>query len=292
MKIKDILSENECCISFEFFPPRDESAFSRFLGEFGFYLGLKPSFVSVTYGAGGSTKEKTFALATAIKKKYNLAVMPHLTSLTHSPEEVENILFSYSEAGIENILALRGDIPKDVRDFDISSAYFKNALALIRFIKEKFDDSFCIGVSAYPEGYPGYKNLEKEVEYLKQKFEGGGSFAITQMFFDNSRFYNFVDMCRRKGIAGEIIPGIMPITNFSQIFSFAQNVGAEIPKNIVDRFSGVLDSPEDMEKIGLEVAVSQINGLLRNGFRKIHLFTLNRRSIIEKIVLAIRGWGS
>lgn len=287
MKIKDILSSKEYCISFEFFPPKEENIFKEFSENFNFYGKLEPDFVSVTYGAGGSTKEKTFNLVKFIKEHYNFPVMPHLTSLTHTPEEIMNILLSYKEIGIENILALRGDVPKGMENFDISKAHFKDALTLIKFIKNEFDNTFSIGVSAYPEGYPTYKDLDKEVIYLKQKFDEGGDFAITQMFFDNSYFYKFIDICNKKGITNDIIPGIMPITNFKQIFSFATNVGTEIPKSIAQRFENI-ENPEEAEKIGIEVAVSQIIDLFENGFKKVHIYTLNRKSIVETITLAIK----
>lgn len=289
MKIKNVLLSCEYSISLEFFPPKEEKAFEEFTKGFTFYQRLNPNFVSVTYGAGGSTREKTFSLVKFIKEKYDIPVMPHLTSLTHSPEEIENLLQAYAEIGVENILALRGDIPKDVGDFDISKAYFKNALGFVRFIKERFGSTFSIGVSAYPEGYPEYRDVEKEVEYLKRKFDEGGDFAITQMFFDNSYFYKFVNICRKKGITNEVIPGIMPITNFKQIFSFATSVGARIPDDLTNKFNSVLSSPEDMEKLGIEVAVSQIMDLFDNGFKKIHLFTLNRRSVVEDIVRVVRA---
>lgn len=289
MKIIDILREEEYCISFEFFPPKDEELYNEFTKNFDFFNRLSPNFISITYGAGGSTKDKTYNLVKFAKERYKFPVMPHLTSLTHTPDEIKQILDSYVDIGIENILALRGDVPKWMKDFDVNSVYFKNALKLIEFIKSNYGDTFCIGVSAYPEGYPEYRNLDKEVDYLKGKFSAGGDFAITQMFFDNSYFYNFVDICYKKGIKNEIIPGILPITNFRQVLSFATNVGTEIPKSISERFEKVIDSPEDSEKLGVEIAVSQIVDLIDNGFKKIHIFTLNRKGITEAITLAIKS---
>ncbi|MCS7299612.1 MAG: methylenetetrahydrofolate reductase [NAD(P)H] [Spirochaetia bacterium] len=289
MKTSDLLKSKSLVISFEFFPPKDPSIFEEFISSFDFYNNIHPDFVSVTYGAGGSTKTQTYELVKFIKTNYKIPVMPHLTALTHSQEEVLNIISSYKELGIENILALRGDVPKDMPNFDISKSYFKDALTLVRFIRRHFSNTFSICVSAYPEGYPQYRNIPLEVEYLKQKFDNGGDFAITQMFFDNTYFYNFIDVCISKGINNPIIPGIMPITNFKQISSFASKVGTHIPKELEDKFVRYLDSQEDMEKLGIEVAVEQINDLIKNGFNKIHIYTLNRNKPIEKIVSMFRS---
>ncbi|MCX8029855.1 MAG: methylenetetrahydrofolate reductase [Brevinematales bacterium] len=288
MKIKDILLSRDHVISFEFFPPKDEKVFDNFINSFDFYSNLHPDFVSITYGAGGSTKSQTYELVKFVKENYKIPVMPHLTSLTHSKEEIYNILSSYKKIGIANILALRGDVPKDAIGFDISCVYFKNALILVEFIRKNFGDEFGICVSAYPEGYPDYKNIPLEVDYLKSKFESGGDFAITQMFFDNKFFYDFMEVCRKKSIKNEIIPGIMPITNFRQISSFATKVGTSIPKHIVDSFSKYLDDAESSEKLGIEIALEQIYDLFDNGFKKVHIYTLNRRSVIQSMVLALK----
>ncbi len=285
MKISEILSSKDYSLSFEFFPPKDDVIFNEFLKGFDFYVNLKPDFVSITYGAGGSTKDKTFNLVKFVKENCRFPVMPHVTSITHTPQEILNILNSYKDIGVENILALRGDIPKWVSNFDISNVYFKDALTFVKFIKKNFGDHFCIGVSAYPEGFPTYKNFDKEIDYLRMKFDEGGSFAITQMFFDNSYFYNFVDMCIKKGIKNDIIPGIMPITNFKQVYSFATSVGATIPKELIYRFENVLDE----ENLGIEVAISQMDDLIKNGFKKIHIYTLNRKNAIEKILLGLKN---
>lgn len=289
MKISDLLKKEVLTISFEFFPPRDPVVFEEFISNFGFYNNLNPNFVSVTYGAGGSTKTQTYELVKFIKTNYSFPVMPHFTALTHSQEEVLSIINSYKELGIENILALRGDVPKDTPNFDISKSHFKDALTLVKFIKEHFSNTFCICVSAYPEGYPQYRNIPLEVEYLKQKFDSGGDFAITQMFFDNIYFYNFIDVCTSKGINSPIIPGIMPITNFKQVSSFASKVGTNIPKDLEDKFVRYLDNQEDMEKLGVEVALEQINDLIDNGFNKIHIYTLNRKKPIENIVSTLKS---
>ncbi|MFN4244908.1 MAG: methylenetetrahydrofolate reductase [Brevinematia bacterium] len=289
MKIKEILDENRFTLSFEFFPPKDDVAFDEFLKGFSFYSKINPNFVSVTYGAGGSTKDKTMNLVKFIKENFPFPVMPHLTSLTHTPDEIVRILNYYSEIGVRNILALRGDVPKWFKNFDVSKAYFKDALTFIRFIKKNFGDSFCMGVSAYPEGFPGYKNFDEEVNYLKMKFDEGGDFAITQMFFDNRYYYEFVNICVRKGINKPIVPGIMPITNFNQIYSFATSVGATIPEQFVYKFSQVVGT-KDEEVLGIEIAVSQIRDLFENGFKKIHIYTLNRKAPIESIVSAIKDF--
>jgi methylenetetrahydrofolate reductase (NADPH) len=289
MKISSLLSSTSSKLkfSFEFFPPKDQQAFNNFLSEFNFFSDLSPIFVSVTYGAGGSTKEKTFDAVKYINSKFNIPVMPHLTALTHTEEEIHNLLLSYSNIGIENILALRGDVPKDLEGkFDISKARFKNALEFTRFITDRFPNKFCIATSSYPEGFPEFNNIEKEIEYLKEKFDSGADFGITQMFFDNSYYLNFIEKCQKKGINKPIIPGIMPISNISTIMNFAQKVGAKIPQKIIDKFNGKI-TPEDQEKVGLEIAYNQIQELYQNGVKFFHIYTLNRKNIIKSLVSLI-----
>ncbi|MGC8964613.1 MAG: methylenetetrahydrofolate reductase [Brevinematia bacterium] len=286
MKINSILEKEDSSFSFEFFPPKDSEAYDEFTNSFHFYSKFNPKFISITYGAGGSTRDKTFSLVKFIKENFSFPVMPHLTSITHTKEEIKEIMNSYKNIGIENILALRGDVPKWMENFDFSKVYFKDALTLVKYIKEEFDDTFCIAVSAYPEGYPLFKDLYKETDYLKEKLNYS-DFAITQMFFDNRYFYEFVNICNKKGITKPIIPGIMPITNFTQISEFSKNVGATIPKDIESKFIPFLTKKEEMEKIGLEVALYQIQDLISNGFKKIHLYTLNRKNIIENIFSSI-----
>ena len=289
MKISSLLSSTSSKLkfSFEFFPPKDQQAFNNFLSEFNFFSDLSPIFVSVTYGAGGSTKEKTFDAVKYINSKFNIPVMPHLTALTHTEEEIHNLLLSYANIGIENILALRGDVPKDLEGkFDISKARFKNALEFTRFITDRFPNKFCIATSSYPEGFPEFNNIEKEIEYLKEKFDSGANFSITQMFFDNSYYLNFIEKCQKKGINKPIIPGIMPISNISTIMNFAQKVGAKIPQKIIDKFNDKI-TPEDQEKVGLEIAYNQIQELYQNGVKFFHIYTLNRKNITKSLVSLI-----
>jgi len=287
MKIKSILestTDTKPHFSFEFFPPKDEKIFNEFLEGFEFFSNLSPMFVSVTYGAGGSTKEKTFEAVKHINSNFDITVMPHLSSLTHTEEEIYEILSSYTKIGIENILALRGDVPKNLEGkFDISKATFKNALEFTKFITRKFPNKFCIGTTVYLEGFPGFNNLDKEIDYLKAKFDSGADFGISQMFFDNSYYYKFIDKCIKKGIDKIIIPGIMPITNFSQTMNFAKKVGATIPEKIVNKFENSANNDND-EKTGIEVAYNQIRELNENGIKFFHIYTLNRRSITKSLI--------
>ncbi len=285
MKIS-ILEEESLVFSFEFFPPKDEKIYKEFIENLSFYSKFNPKFVSVTYGAGGSTKEKTFSLVKFIKENFDFEVLPHVTSITHTKEEIKELMNAYRGIGIENVLALRGDVPKWIENFDFSKIYFKSALALVKFLKEEFNNAFCIGVSAYPEGYPTFRNINQEVDYLKEKLDYS-DFAITQMFFDNRYFYNFVEVCHKKGINKHIIPAIMPITNFRQIKEFATNVRSQYTKEVEEKFAPYLDKKGEMEKVGLEVAFQQIQDLMLNGFRKIHIYTLNRKTIIENIFSVI-----
>ncbi len=294
MKISSLLDsiDSKLKFSFEFFPPKDQQAFDNFLREFNFFFELSPTFVSITYGAGGSTKEKTFEAVKYINSNFNVPVMPHLTALTHTEEEIYNLLSDYAEIGIENVLALRGDIPKYLEGkFDVSKARFKNALEFIKFINDKFPNKFCIATSSYPEGFPEFNNIEKEIEYLKEKLDSGADFSITQMFFDNSYYLNFIEKCQKKGINKPIIPGIMPITNISTIINFAQKVGTKIPKTIVEKFENKI-TPEDQEKVGIEIAYNQIQELHQNGIKIFHIYTLNRKNITGTLTSLIKNLSS
>ncbi len=285
MKICELLNQKAKSFSFEFFPPKEEKTFNGFLKNLTNFANLSPTFVSVTYGAGGSTKDKTFNLVKYIHENFSFPVMAHLTCLTHTFNEISNILNAYTSIGVENILALRGDVPKDkLGNFDITKADFKNALELTLFITKNYNSEICIATAVYPEGHPQFRNIDIEIDYLRSKFEAGASFGITQMFFDNSYFYNFMEKIRKKGINNIIIPGIMPITNYTQTANFAKSCGAEIPSKITELFEKIKGNEEDTLKLGIEIALSQIENLFSNGFHHIHLYTLNRYKLTEEIV--------
>jgi len=284
MKICEYLKEGNFSLSFEFFPPKDEKGKKQLFQTLDRLIKYSPNFVSITYGAGGSTRDRTFNTVKEIKEKYNLTVMPHLTCVAHDEDEVLELLNTYKEIGIENILALRGDQPKD----NPKKGFCKYAVDLIRLIKEHFGNYFCIGVACYPEGHQEAKSLEEDIEHLKEKWEMGAGFAITQMFFDNSYFFRFKELLTKKGVNIPIIVGVMPITNFKQIKKFADMCGATIPLELAKRLSEVQDQPEEVFKIGVEYAIKQCEELLDFGVDGFHIYTLNKAEAAESILESLK----
>ncbi|WP_299238928.1 methylenetetrahydrofolate reductase [NAD(P)H] [Sulfurihydrogenibium sp.] len=290
MKIIDKLKNTKISISFEFFPPKTEEAEKTLFETISNLQPLNPTFVSVTYGAGGSTREKTRDIVKKIHEETNLTVMAHLTCIGHSKQEILSILDDYKKIGIENILALRGDMPLNFEKTDIPSDGCKHASELVSLIRENYKDYFCIAVASYPEGHPESPNLEREILYFKKKVEAGADFSITQMFFDNSYFYEFLEKCEIAGINIPIIPGIMPITNFNQIKKFASLCGATIPEEVVQKFEKYADNPEETKKIGIEFATLQCIDLIKHGVKGLHFYTLNKSDATIKIYENIKDY--
>jgi len=285
LKIGEIL-KREFSVSFEFFPPKSAEGEAELFRTIKELETIRPTFVSVTYGAGGSTRDRTRNIAKRIHTETNITVMAHLTCIAHSKEEIMQILQDYKDIGIENILALRGDVPKDgLKD---STKGCKYAVELVRFIRENFGDWFSIGVASYPEKHPESPNMDWEIKHFKEKVLAGADFSITQMFFDNTYYYRFVERCQREGINIPIIPGIMPITNFSQIKKFAIMCGATIPQNLVELLEPYSDDPEETTKRGVEFAIKQCEDLLSNGVPGLHFYTLNKSKATLLIYQAIK----
>lgn len=288
MKIGDILRKGVFSISFEFFPPKTEEGERQLFETIRKLEKLNPTFVSVTYGAGGSTRDRTRNIVKKIHEETNLTVMAHLTCIAHTREELIDILQDYKNIGIENILALRGDVPRDKPDWRPPKGACKYAKELVELIRKEFGDWFSIGVASYPEGHPESPNLEWEVKYFKEKVEAGADFSITQMFFVNDYYYRFVEMCKNAGIDISIIPGIMPITNFKQIRKFASLCGATIPQSLIEKLEKVEDKPEEVKKIGIEFAINQCLDLIEHGVPGLHFYTLNKSDATLKIYEAIK----
>jgi len=287
LKIGKLLKKGIFSVSFEFFPPKTPEGEDQLFRTVEELRELNPSFVSVTYGAGGSTRDRTRRVVEKIHRETNLTVMAHLTCIAHSKEEIEQILRGYRKIGIENILALRGDIPKDVSDFNFKGCSY--AKELVELIKNKFGDYFSVGVASYPEGHPESPNMEWEIKFFKEKVYAGADFSITQMFFENDFYYRFLERCRKAQINIPIIPGIMPITNFKQIKKFALMCGATIPQRLVEKLEAVESKPEEVEKIGVEFAIKQCEDLLTNGVPGFHFYTLNKSKATLKIYKAIKN---
>jgi methylenetetrahydrofolate reductase (NADPH) len=285
MSIKDILIERENGVSFEFFPPKTAAGKKNFMKVVNDLKHYNPIYVSVTYGAGGSTQDRTSNTLKWIKDETDLAVMSHLTCIGATKTTMDSLLRVYMANDIDNILALRGDPPKNESDFDSSTGEFKYARDLVEFT-EKYS-YFSIGVAVYPEGHQESPGVDKDMEYTKQKIDAGADFGITQMFFDNRYYYNFMERAAKIGISCPILPGIMPITDCRKIMEFADFCNATVPKEIQNKMAPVLDNPDEMKKIGVEYAVKQCEDLIKNGVKYLHFYTMNKSEVVSEILTAI-----
>lgn len=287
MKIIDIFKSKNPVISFEIFPPKMDTPLETIYNKLEKFKKLNPKFISVTYGAGGSKKDRTIEIASKIKKEYGIESMAHFTCVGHSKEEIDSLLDSMHDNSLENILALRGDPPADQPDFDFSKNVYCYASELIKHIRSK--NNFCIAAAAYVEGHADCKRLKEDLYYLKEKVDAGVDFLITQLFFDNRLFYDFLDKTAALGIKCPITPGIMPIFKADQIKRITYLCGASIPAKLVIMMDKYEDKPEDLKKAGIEYASKQIQDLIENGADGVHLLTMNRpestRLIMENIGL-------
>jgi len=274
MLVKDILDNNRFSFSFEFFPPKDEPGWENLFANISDLMPLKPAYVSVTYGAGGSTRDRTHKLIVRIQQETNLTVVSHLTCVGSNRAEMAEILGNYAASGVRNILALRGDPPKGQKDFVQPEDGFAYAADLVAFIKKNFP-RMGVGVAGFPEGHPATPNRLLEMDYLKAKVDAGADYIVTQLFFDNRDFYDFRDRCVLAGINVPIIAGLMPITTKSGMVRMAElAAGARIPAALLR----ALDrgrSDEQVEKVGVHWATEQVRDLLDNEVRGIHFYTLN-----------------
>lgn len=286
MLVKDILDNNRFSFSFEFFPPKDEPGWENLFANISDLMPLKPAYVSVTYGAGGSTRDRTHKLIVRIQRETNLTVVSHLTCVGSNREETGAILRNYAESGVKNILALRGDPPKGQKDFVQLPDGFAYAADLVAFIKKNFPH-MGVGVAGFPEGHPGTPNRLLEMDYLKAKVDAGADYIVTQLFFDNRDFYDFRDRCALAGITVPIIAGLMPITTKSGMVRMAElAAGARIPASLL-RALDRARSDEQVEKVGVHWATEQVRDLLDNEVRGIHFYTLNHSQQALEIYQAL-----
>lgn len=282
MKITQIFAEHEVTISFEVFPPKTDDRYATVEKAACEIAALHPSFMSVTYGAGGGTSKNTASIAADIQDKFHTPVLAHLTCVSSTREYVRNMVNIYKEKGIENIMALRGDIPKEGR----SIFEYNHACELIHDIKS-IDDSFCIGGACYPEGHVECESPSADIRYLKEKVDAGLDFLTTQMFFDNNMLYNFLYRIREAGIDVPVLPGIMPITNRKQVARSVALSGSTVPQRfrmMVDRFG---DDPAKMKQAGVIYATEQIIDLISNGVTHIHVYSMNKPDIAAGIMQSL-----
>ena len=282
MKIIDIIKGDKPSLSFEVFPPKTESGFDSVKTATEEIARLKPAFMSVTYGAGGGTSRYTLDIAKNIKSQYGVPTLAHLTCVSSTHQTVAEKIDAIREAGIENVMALRGDIPADRLAEDRSRWDYRYAIDLIRELKAAGD--FCIGGACYPEIHPESNTQAEDIRYLKEKVDAGCDFLTTQMFFDNNLLYNFLYKIREAGITVPVIPGVMPITNGNQVERAMQLSGSFMPqrfKSLVDKFG---NDPAAMKQAGIAYATDQIIDLYANGIKNVHVYSMNKPDVAAKIM--------
>ena len=291
MHIQDIFAKGGPTLSFEFFPPKTAEASEALYETISELEAYEPSFVSVTYGAGGSTRELTHDLVVRLKTTTSLDPIPHLTCVCHQESDISSILERYAEEGVGNILALGGDPPRDLRNYVKANDAFQQAADLVRYIK-RFSESgnhpdrrgFGIGVAGFPEGHPATPNRLKEMDYLKAKIDAGADYIVTQLFFSNDDFHDFRDRCALSGIHVPIIAGIMPVTSTKGMERMADlAAGARFPAKLLRALRRAGDDADSVEKVGIHYATQQCSDLLAHDVAGIHFYTLNKSASTRKI---------
>ena len=282
MKIIDLLKKNELSISFEVFPPKTETSFESVRAATEEIVKLNPAFMSVTYGAGGGTSRYTLDIAKNINELYDVPSLAHLTCVSSTRDTVRERIKDLIEAGVENVMALRGDIPQGLENANRSDWDYKYAVELVRELRDS-NSGFCIGGACYPEIHPESADQKEDIEHLKEKVDAGCEFLTTQMFFDNNLLYNFLYKIREAGITVPVIPGIMPITNANQVERAVKLSGSFMPqrfKSLVDKFG---HDPRAMKQAGIAYATDQIIDLYANGIKNVHVYSMNKPDVAARI---------
>lgn len=273
--LSELFAQKRPLRSLEFFPPKDDEGVANLRATAGILKRIQPDFVSVTYGAGGSTRERTAQVSTLLKTELNFTVMPHLTCVGHSRAELNDVADRIHAAGFRNIMTLRGDPPKGATEFQVAKDGLRYGSDLVALLKARHAD-FCLGVGGYPEKHPEASSLEVDLDNLKRKVDAGAAFVTTQLFFDNSLYYRFVEKCHARGITVPIVPGIMTVLSLKQIQRFTQMCGASLPDKLVKRLEAAGDHTDAVEAVGIDWSLAQIRDLLVNGAPGYHLYILNR----------------
>jgi methylenetetrahydrofolate reductase (NADPH) len=289
--INDIFASDQTTVSFEFFPPKTEADAQTLYENIAQLEALQPSFVSVTYGAGGSTRQLTHDLVVRLKQTTTLDPIPHLTCVGHCEQEIDEVLTKYAEAGVSNTLALGGDPPRNMANYDKQADAFQHASDLVSFIR-RFNErgvhpdarGFGIGVAGFPEGHPGTPNRLEEMDFLKTKVDAGADYICTQLFFDNRDFYDFRERCELAGIHVPIIAGIMPVTSLGGMKRMAQlALGARVPAKLLRALGRATGDAEAVKRVGIHWATEQCRDLLDNEVKGIHFYTLNKSDATRQI---------
>jgi methylenetetrahydrofolate reductase (NADPH) len=273
--ISELFAQRRPLRSIEFFPPKDDAGVEALRQTAAALKSMSPDFVSVTYGAGGSTRQRTSQVSGLLKQDFGYTVMPHLTCVGHSRDELNGIADRIHADGFRNIMTLRGDPPKGSLEFQATADGLRHANELVSLLKARHPD-FCLGVGGYPEKHPEAASEQDDLDHLKRKVDAGADFVTTQLFFHNGAYYRFVDRCRAAGISVPIVPGIMPVLSLKQIQRFTSMCGTSLPPTLIRRLEAAGDAAEILEAVGIDWALGQIRDLLGQGAPGYHLYILNR----------------
>ncbi|HTN43691.1 MAG TPA: methylenetetrahydrofolate reductase [NAD(P)H] [Nitrospiria bacterium] len=287
MKVRDCFNDRRPVFSFEFFLPKTPEGMTQFKSTVRDLKGLAPSFVTLTYGAGGSSRDRTIETAGMIQNELGLTTVAHLTCIAHTRNEIEAIVEKIRVLGIENIMALRGDPPKDGHLPPENRREYRYAVDLVRHIRKM--DGFCVGVAGYPEKHPEAPTMEEDLRHLKEKAEAGADFITTQLFFNNEDYFRFVERVRALGITLPVLPGLMPVTNYGQLHKFAAMCGARVPAEIVRTLEPRQTDAEYVIRYGIDWTFRQARDLLDKGAPGIHFYTLNKSRSTEMILSRLLG---
>jgi len=287
-KIENIFRAKEKTLSFELFPPKTDQGFANLLKTIKQLAVLKPDFISCTYGAGGGNRDKTLEVVHHIQNEHNIAGLAHLTCVLHTKEEIKNILKDIKARGIENVLALRGDPPRDNPNWQPTENNFKYSSDLCTFMRHHFGDYFSIGVAGFPEGHLLCPDKDQDAQYLKTKIDNGADFVITQLFFDNKDYFEYVDRLKNIGVTARIIPGIFPITNFGGLLNFCKLCGTTVTEELKSIFEPIADDKEVTLQACIQFAVRQCRELLDGGAPGLHFYCLNKAEPTATILSELR----
>jgi methylenetetrahydrofolate reductase (NADPH) len=287
MRIDEILEERRPVFSFEFFPPKTDEGMENLWQAASVLKHDEPAFVSVTYGAGGSTRDRTITIVKRIKQELGLEAMAHFTCVGATVDELRVVLDEMRDAGIENVLALRGDPPRGQTEWTATPGGLSYSTELISLIADEYD--FTIGAACFPEVHPAATDADSDIGFARKKVEAGAKFLITQLFFDNELYFDFVERARAAGIDVPIIPGVMPVTNFSQLKRFTEMCGATIPPTFECELAARADDPDAVRDLGVAYATLQCSELLARGAPGIHFYVLNRAPVARSVLAALRA---
>ena len=287
-KIKDIFPSKLQTYSFELFPPKTPEGYQKLLNTIAGLCRLKPDFISCTYGAGGGNRDKTFDIVQHIEQKHGTIGMAHLTCVLNTKEDIQKILADIKSRGIRNILALRGDPPKENPDWQPTNNHLKYSSELAAFIRASYGDYFGIAVAGFPEGHVLCKDRARDVQYLKVKIDSGADFVVTQLFFNNQDYFEYVERLRKIGVNARVIPGILPITDYKSLVKFCGLCGATITDEVKKIFEPIQNDSEATLQKGIQFAIRQCRELLKNGAPGLHFYCLNKLHPADQILSAVR----